>query len=120
MSRSARAQLVEICHTLPDVVSGGEQHIGFEVRKKRFAWFLDDHHGDGRVAVVCKAAPGRNTALVDEDPDRFFIPSYVGARGWVGIRLDVDDVDWDRVEELVLDSYRMTAPKRLVLQHFGT
>ena len=112
-SQRARARLIEICHSLPEVTSGGDQHVGFEVRGRRFAWFLDDHHGDGRVALNCKVPSGENRALVDADPEHFFIPAYLGARGWVGFWLDLDEVDWDRVEQLVYDSYRLTAPKRL-------
>jgi hypothetical protein len=109
----ALRQLTEICDSLPEVDASGDQHVAFTVRKKNFAYFLDDHHGDGRLALNCKAAPGRNTTLADEDPARFFIPAYVGPRGWVGAWLDVPEVDWDRIEELVLDAYRLTAPKRL-------
>jgi hypothetical protein len=109
-----RIRLAEICESLPQVTSRGDQHVAFEVRKRKFAYFLDDHHGDGRVALACKAPPGENTALIDDDPDRFFIPAYVGPRGWVGLRLDVGEVDWDQVEALVVESYRLIAPKGLV------
>ncbi len=103
----------EICHGLPEVTSSPGRHIGFEVRGRRFAWYLDDHHGDGRLALVCKAPPGENAALAAAEPARYFMPSYVGPKGWVGVWLDVDSVDWDRVEALVADSYRLVAPKRL-------
>ena len=79
----------EICADLPEAereLSGN--HAGFRVRGRIFAWFLDDHHGDGIVAITCKVAPGRNAELVELDPRRFFIPSYSGARGWVALRLD--------------------------------
>ena len=74
-------ELVEICDGLPEVTSSGDQHVGFEVRGRRFAWFLDDHHGDGRVALHCKAAPGVNSALAAEDPARYFLPAYLGPKG---------------------------------------
>jgi hypothetical protein len=111
-----RVRLTEICSSLPQVTSRGDQHIAYEVRKRKFAYFLDDHHGDGKVALACKAPPGENSALIDEDPERFFIPAYVGPRGWVGLRLDVGEVDWDRVEALVVESYRLVAPKGLSRQ----
>jgi hypothetical protein len=111
-----RVRLTEICSSLPQVTSRGDQHIAYEVRKRKFAYFLDDHHGDGKVALACKAPPGENEALIDEDPDRFFIPAYVGPRGWVGLRLDAGEVDWDRVEALVVESYRLVAPKGLARQ----
>jgi hypothetical protein len=63
----------------------------------------------------CKAPPGIQAALVETDPSRYFVPPYVGHRGWVGAWLDVD-VDWAEIEGLVHESYRMTAPKRLVAQ----
>ncbi len=89
------------------------RHSAFLVRKKKFAYFLDDHHGDGRVAVCCRALPGENTTLARSDPVRFFIPSYIGPRGWVGLYVDRGRVDWDEVSELVLDSYLLVAPKKL-------
>jgi len=89
------------------------QHASFSVRGKKFAYFLDDHHGDGVVALSCRAAPGENRALIASDPDRYYLPSYVGPRGWVALRLDVGTVDWDEVRELATDAYLLTAPKRL-------
>ena len=83
------------------------------MRGRTFAWYVDDEHGDGRVAVLCKAPPGENSGLVATDPHRFYLPRYVGNRGWVALRLDLQDVDWGEVAELVADSYRMVAPKRL-------
>jgi hypothetical protein len=53
---------------------------------------------------------------VESDPDTYFMPDYVGPRGWVGVRLDTPRVDWDMVEALVIDSYRMVAPKTLARQ----
>ena len=89
------------------------RHAGFYIRKKTFAYFLDDHHGDGIVGVTCKVLPGDNKALVATDPARFYMPAYVASKGWVGLRLDVGEVDWDEVKELVTHSYLMIAPKRL-------
>jgi hypothetical protein len=109
-----RARLVAICRALPEVTSSGDQHVAFRVRNKTFAWYLEDHHGDGRVALCCKAAAGEQQALVAGDPVRFYKPAYLGPRGWVAVRLDLDDVDWDEVAELALDAYRLTAPKRLL------
>ena len=109
----ARARLIQICHRFPEVTSEGDQHIAFFVRKKKFAYYLEDHHGDGRVALVCKAEAGENTALIASDPTRFFMPAYIGPRGWVGFWLDLPAVDWDEAEELVADSYRLTAPKQV-------
>ena len=74
--------------------------------------FHDDHHGDGRLAVWCHAPAGVQELLVTEEPERFFVPAYVGHRGWVGVRLDVD-VDWDEVAGIVRDAYRMVVPPKV-------
>jgi hypothetical protein len=89
------------------------RHAAFLVRKRTFAYFLNDHHGDGIVAVTCKVTPGDNTALATAQPRRFYLPAYIGPKGWVALRLDAGKVDWDEVSELVIGSYRLVAPKRL-------
>lgn len=87
----------------------------FRVRNKLFAMYEQDHHGSGRIAVWCKAAPGNQAFMVEADPDRFFVPPYVGPSGWVGVRLD-GTVDWPELSGLLEDSYRMVAPKRLLVR----
>jgi len=107
-------RLTKICLSLPEAerqISG--HHAGFSVRKKTFAYYLDNHHGDGIVAVTGKVLPGDNEALIAAQPDRFYMPAYIGPRGWVALRLDLGTVDWDEVAELVATSYRLIAPKRL-------
>lgn len=79
--------------------------------KKTFASFHIDHHGDGRVAVWLKLPEGAQGALVDADPERFFVPPYVGPSGWLGVRLE-GRVDWGMVAGLLEEGYRMVAPKR--------
>jgi len=77
--------------------------IAFErepVCRNGIARFHLNHHGDGRVAVWCKASPGAQEALVEADPERFFVPPYVGPSGWVGIRLD-RKLSWDVVAGLL-------------------
>jgi hypothetical protein len=76
---------------------------------------MDDHHGDGRLALWCAAAPGAQVMLVDSDPRQFFVPPYVGHRGWVGVRLDLGP-DWDAVADIVEEAYRAVAPRRLLDQ----
>ena len=88
-------------------------HAQFLVRKKTFAYFLDNHHGDGIVAVTGKALPGDNQALADAQPSRFYLPAYIASKGWVALRLDTGKIDWDEVNELLLGSYTLIAPKRL-------
>jgi hypothetical protein len=88
-------------------------HASFRVRKKIFAYFLDNHHGDGLVAVTCKVLPGENSALAKAQPKRYYLPAYIGPRGWVALRLDLPKIDWSEVRDLLLTSYVLTAPKRL-------
>ena len=108
-------RLTKIALALPEATRKlQKQHAVFRVRKKVFAYFLNDHHGDGIVAVACKALPGDNSALAAAQPGRFYLPAYVGSRGWVALRLDVGKIDWDEVSELLAGSYQITAPKRLV------
>jgi predicted DNA-binding protein (MmcQ/YjbR family) len=111
-----RERLTEICLALPEATASGDQHLAYKVRTRTFAYYLINHHGDGREALNCKAPPGEQEALVAADPRRFYVPAYLGARGWIGVRLDVDDVDWDEVAELVVESYLLVAPKRLAAQ----
>jgi hypothetical protein len=110
-------RLTKILVALPEVErSVHGTHATFTVRKKNFAYFLDDHHGDGIVAVSCRAAPGENEALIASDPERYYMPSYVGPRGWVALRIDTPKVDWDEVADLVTEAYLLAAPKRLAAQ----
>jgi hypothetical protein len=113
---SARARVERLCLALPEATGEGGQHVGYRVRGRTFAWLTEDHHGDGRRAVTCKAPAGAQTAMVAADPDRFFVPPYLGPRGWVGLLLDTPEVDWAEVGELVADSYRLVAPRRLAAQ----
>jgi phosphoribosylglycinamide formyltransferase-1 len=111
--RSPRERVAEICLALPEATCRGGQHDAYSVRNKKFAYYLDDHHGDGRLAINCKGMPGQNTALAASDPVRFHVPPYVGPRGWIGLYLDTGRVDWTEVAELLVDSYLLAAPKRL-------
>jgi hypothetical protein len=104
----------EICLALPEATE--KQAWGaptFRVRDKLFAHYRDNHHGDGRLAIWCKAPPGAQDLLVESDPERFFVPPYVGHRGWVGVRLE-GKPDWDAIADLLEDGYRLTAPERLL------
>jgi hypothetical protein len=113
-----RARIVALVESLPEagVTAAGDRHLSLEVRGKRFGYYLDDHHGDGRVALNCKAEHGANQSLADFAPERFHIPAYLGPRGWIGLWIDLPKIYWDEVESIVVDAYRLTAPKRLVAQ----
>src|ERR1700757_4070282 len=108
------ARLSQLALALPEstrVIAG--THAQFLVRKKTFAYFLDNHHGDGIVAVTCKVLPGDNKALVEAQPRRFYLPAYIASKGWVALRLDVGKIDWDEVRDLLLGSFALVAPRRL-------
>lgn len=83
--------------------------------RKTFATLHDDHHGDGRLALWIKSSADAQEDLVAMNPERFFVPPYVGPSGWIGVRLD-RGVDWDAVEALLEAGYRMVAPKRALKQ----
>lgn len=110
MAKKPLDRLRAICLALPEA---GERetwgHPTFRVREKIFA---TAGAGEGGLAMTCKAPPGSQAILVGADPERFFVPAYVGSKGWVGMRLD-GRPDWNEVAELVKRSYRMTAPKKL-------
>jgi hypothetical protein len=107
-------RLTGICADLPEsTLDYNGQHATFKVRRRTFAYFLDDHQGDGIVGVVFKAPAGMSQALAAGEPDRFYIPAYIGHHGWLGLRLDRGPVDWSEVGDLVTESYLMVAPKRL-------
>ena len=110
-----RERLVSLCQGLPEGMAerAGAQHLVFKVGKKVFAYYAYDHHGDGRIALLCKAPPGEQSQLVDEDPERYFVPPHVGPRGWVGLRLDSSRVDWKAVKNLLSVAYVLTAPDKL-------
>ena len=109
---SLLARLRELCQAVPEAVeAGGVSAPSFKVVDKIFAM---QHRMDGRPSLWCKAPPGRAEVLIGAEPGRFFRPLYVGHNGWVGAWIDGDDVDWAHLAALVDESYRMTAPKRLV------
>jgi len=115
LSDDALPELRRICLALPEATekeAWGEPT--FRVRDKIFAMCDNDHHGSGHFAVWCKAAPETQDLLVHADPARFFVPPYVGHKGWIGIRLNDRAVDWAVVTELATDAYRLIAPKRLI------
>jgi len=107
-------RFTQICLSLPKAqhkLLG--PHAAFTVNKKTFAYFLSDHHGDGIVGINCKVLPRENTALIAANPKRFYMPAYVGPRGWVGLRLDVGRIDWSEVAELTRCSYQLVTKTTL-------
>ena len=110
MNDDVLSRLREICLALPET-SERPSHGAptFFVRGKRaFLMVMDNHHGDGRFAIWCAAPDGMQGILVESEPERFFVPPYVGHRGWLGVRLD-RDLDWHELEGIVEDAYLMAA-----------
>jgi hypothetical protein len=89
-------------------------HLRMEIAGKRFGWCMFDHHGDGRIQINCKARPGVQLSLAQENPVVYHVPAYVGHRGWAGIWLDVEGINWDEVRDLLFEAYLMAAPKKLL------
>jgi hypothetical protein len=107
-------RLRRICLRLPETfeqIAWGEPT--FRVRKRIFAMYAaaGNHHGAGREAAWCNAPMGVREMLVRSHPERFFVPPYVGVKGWIGI--DLANVEDAELAELVLQSYCMVAPARL-------
>ncbi|MDO9019211.1 MAG: MmcQ/YjbR family DNA-binding protein [Deltaproteobacteria bacterium] len=103
-----------ICHDF----AGTEEKLShgapwFHVRGKGMLTFANDHHGDGRVAVWCWSTPDEQRRLVRMDPDVYFVPPYVGVKGWVGVRLERPTTDFEALAALVEEAWRAVAPKRL-------
>jgi hypothetical protein len=116
MAPSPLVRLRRLCLALPEaheVEAWGEPT--FRVRNKIFAMYAhaNNHHGGGRHAVWCKASPFNQRLMVEAAADRFFVPPYVGPSGWIGVWLD-GNIDWKELADLLKDSYRMIAPKRLL------
>ena len=101
------ARIRSLCLALPEVserLSHGAPT--FFVRGKRaFLMVLTNHHGDGRFAIWCAAPAGIQALLVEADPKKYFVPPYVGHRGWIGLRLDLPQVDWDEVAGVIEDAH---------------
>jgi hypothetical protein len=119
MGPKARERVLErlrgVCLGLPEV----EERLShgaptFFVRGKRpFVMVLTNHHGDGRFAIWCAAGDGIQSLLVEADPAKFFVPPYVGHRGWLGVRLD-RSLDWAELAGIVEDAFVEVAPAKLV------
>ena len=109
------ARIRELCLALPETCERPSHGAPtFFVRGKRaFVMVLTNHHGDGRFAIWCAAPAGLQEQLVEGDQERFFVPPYVGHRGWLGMRLD-RGLDWDELAGIVEDAYAEVAPAKLV------
>ena len=80
---------------------------------KKFAYFTADHHGDGKTALLVKVSgPDEQAMLIEQDAERYYRPAYFGD-GWIGIRLDLGETDWDAIGHWLARSWRAVAPKKL-------
>ncbi|HEY5806828.1 MAG TPA: MmcQ/YjbR family DNA-binding protein [Povalibacter sp.] len=114
MAKDINQAVREVCLWLPEAeefLSHGSPN--FRVRGKTFATYCVNHHGDGRVALWLSAPAGAQALYVREEPKHFFVPPYVGPRGWLGVNLD-KGISWKRVAKLVREAYENVAPRTLV------
>jgi hypothetical protein len=119
MAASPLPRLRKICLALPgatEVEAWGTSTFRCGKIFGMFSHASDHHHSGGRYGVWLKAAPGNQELMVRDDPDRFFVPPYVGPSGWIGVRLDKDP-PWEEIALLIEDAWRLIAPKKILKQH---
>jgi predicted DNA-binding protein (MmcQ/YjbR family) len=115
VGRGQRDKTTAICLALPSAEHSDQgDHCIYRVRGRVFAYYLDNHHGDGIVSVCVKSELGENIDRARRAPERYYLPAHIGPRGWFGLRLDRGRVDWREVAEVVERSFRLTAPKSLL------
>ena len=111
-AHSAIGRVRAICLALPEAEErsfGGHTAPAFRVREKLFVMTSEDG-----TSMTMKAPAGAQHVLVAPEPARFFVPKYVGPKGWIGVRLDLSEApDWDEMAEMIAESYCLIAPKRL-------
>ena len=112
LAKAALERLTKICLALPDTdVERESKHATFRAKKKPFVYFLDNHHGDGIISACIKGDPKANAKTIAKDPKRFYLPAYIGSRGFMGVRLDAKKVDWKDVEKRIVAAHEMTRKK---------
>ena len=114
METDPRERVIEIVESFPEALARpvAGLHLSLEVRGNRFGWFMENHHGNNRIEINCKARPGVGLAMVQSNDVVYYMPAF--ARRWgVGIWLDVDGIDWDEVNDLLYEAYLIAAPKAL-------
>jgi phosphoribosylglycinamide formyltransferase-1 len=106
-------KLVAFVESLPRTTVTGERDLRFQVGKKTFGYYLNNHHGDGVLSICCKATFAEQAELVESDPRSYYIPPYIGPKGWVALRVDLPRFDWKAVKWLLSNAYRHQAPRKL-------
>jgi hypothetical protein len=111
------SRLRELCLELPEAaekLSHGSPAFFIE-KGKVFAYFTDNHHNDGRTAVLVKTSGSEEQEmLIEADPELYYRPPYIGHVGWIGVRLDQGEIDWDHIGDRVAQSWELVAPRRLL------
>lgn len=118
LATTVLVELRRICLALPEVterLSHGSPTFFVRDKKTLCTLHLVEFHGESGTSIWAAAPVGVQAQLVDDEPERFFRPPYVGHRGWIGVRLD-RDVDWDEIDAIIRDAYRVVAPRTLVRQ----
>jgi phosphoribosylglycinamide formyltransferase-1 len=114
-----RKRLIAICKSLPEVIveplGHDREHLVVQIGKKKLAYYQFDHHGDGMISLVCKSNLNEQRRLIQSDAETFFVPAYVGSRGWIGMRLDLEEVDWETATDLLKRGYQEIAPRKLAM-----
>ena len=113
MSKDIHTAVREVCLSLPqseEVPSRGSPD--FRVAGKTFATYVINHHGDGNVALWLRSPPGAQQLHSENDPENYYVPPYVGPRGWLGVRLD-QSLSWDTIATRVREAYEEVAPAKL-------
>jgi predicted DNA-binding protein (MmcQ/YjbR family) len=116
MPKDINAAVREVLLSFPEAeeyLSHGSPN--FRVRGKTFAAYLVNHHGDGRIALWLNAPDGAQHARVSMQPKFFFVPPYVGPKGWLGVHLD-QGLSWDEIAELAREAYEKVAPPALSIE----
>lgn len=114
-----RSKIVELMSEFPEaecISRNDNPHMSLEVRKKRFGYYLDDHHGDGRISINCKTTDDLRTMLEAVVPDQLHVPKYLGSKGWIGLWIDLPKTNWGPVRDALLQAYKLTAPKKLLAE----
>lgn len=104
LARVARLKSAEIEDRRPDLAT-------FRVGGRIFGYFTLNHNGDGRIAILLTSDLVEQSRLVKADAERFFVPPYVGPRGWIGLRIDTPRVDWDLVTRLLVEAHARVASR---------
>ena len=115
-SEALLERVSEICLALPETATKLSHGApSFMVGGKMFAYFTDNHHGDGRTGVLVKTSGlEEQEMLLEAEPGLYYRPPYIGHKGWIGLRLDLGEPDWDHVGDRIAQSWELTVPRRLL------